>query len=204
MRTLLAAALAAVALLAAPTSADAAPSASCSVQDRSSRPVSKSLPRTYRKATTWVYGDSITWQSRAHLKKTLPGKTAVDAYWGRNTQHAANALLADLRRYKHNPKTVVMAVGTNDMLNIPAFAKQVDRVKRILPRKTRLVWVDTYSDTNPDYNLVNRVIRSKVKTAYWAPKNAPVGKSPLLMDGLHVNDQGCEVRNNLIRKAVVR
>lgn len=189
-----------------PKAVKTAPVGHCKPQARSSRPVSKSLPRTYRKASTWIYGDSITWQSRTHLKRTLPGREAVDAHWGRNTQHGVNALLKDLRRYGA-PKTVVIALGTNDMVNVPAFEVQVARVIRILPRKTRIVWVNTYSDANPAYNAINRVIRAhspRVTPVSWASRNAPVGDSPLLMDGLHVNGQGCDVRNNLIRKAVTR
>src|SRR5690606_32306059 len=67
----------------------------CNPEQRTARPISKSSPRTFARADLWVYGDSISWQSRRHLRKSLPVRTAVDAHWGRNSRSAVDALLAD-------------------------------------------------------------------------------------------------------------
>lgn len=181
----------------------------CTPEQRTGSAISKSSPRTFARADLWVYGDSITWQSRRHLRGSLSMRTAVDAHWGRNTRSAVDALLADRRKHGA-PELVVMATGTNDLGDIGAFRAQVVRARKILPKRTRLLWVDVYVDTSGKYRAANRAIRSVrgVKTLKWARLNLDrtrsTAGSPFLGDGIHVNARGCDERNELIRKAVDR
>lgn len=179
------------------------------VRGATSNSAAKSTDYAYKTSTVWIYGDSLTWQTRAHLRAVVPERIAIDAYYGRNTRHAVEALLKDIRRFqsRHMPDTIVMAVGTNDLADVPAFKVQTERVRNALKnRGIRLVWVLTYVDTNVQYNAINRVIRAMPGTAKanWSQVNVDnrnaSGKSTLLYDGIHVNARGCVLRNDMIRK----
>lgn len=168
----------------------------------------KSQPKAYRKARTWIYGDSLTWQTYPNLRNTLKGREAVDAYWGRNTSSAVEALRRDVvRNRKHLPKVVIMATGTNDLQDLNAFRRQVVRTRAMLPKKVRVVWVNTYFDTATSFNAVNRAVRSvpRVQVVNWSAVNVGQrvdGKSRLLYDGVHVTERGCILRNQAIKRAV--
>lgn len=193
----------------APT-VEAAPSAAGCQFRGEQRPAAVKSPRSsYRKARQWIYGDSITWQTYKNLRKTLPGRQAVDAYWGRNTASAVEALRQDLNRTRKRPKAVVMATGTNDLTNMNEFRRQVIRARAMLPKRVKLVWVNVYVDTTPEYNAVNRVLHSVdgVGVVSWSAQNVRYrvdGKSTLLYDGVHVNRLGCVVRNQAIKSALRR
>jgi hypothetical protein len=177
-------------------------------QAGSARPIVKSKRSTYRKAKQWIYGDSITWQSYRNLTKTLPGRQAVDAVWGRNTASAVNALARDVRRNrKHLPKVVVMAVGTNDKQDVANFRRQVVRARGLLPKSVRLVWVNAYFEPATSYNQLGQALQSVrgVGVVSWAAVNRAHrvdGHSTLLYDGVHVTLMGCVLRNQAIKRAL--
>jgi hypothetical protein len=204
---LLALVVAAGSILAAPT-ADAAAAAGCRFRGAQKPPPVKSTPTAYRKSKQWIYGDSITWQTYRNLQATLPGRQAVDAYWGRNTANAVEALRKDIRRHRKDlPRVVIMATGTNDVQDLNTFRRQVIRARAMLPRRVKLVWVNTYFDTSTSYNSVNRALRSVdgVRVVSWSAQNVRYrvdGRSTLLYDGVHVNRAGCVVRNQAIKRAV--
>ncbi|GAA2090639.1 hypothetical protein IDH50_14845 [Aeromicrobium tamlense] len=180
----------------------------CEPESRTARPMSKSAPATYRRAGAWTYGDSITFQSRQHLRRIVTVRTAVDAHWGRDTESAVDALAADVRRHGA-PPVVVMAVGTNDLKDVRAFRAQVVRTRQLLPRRTRLVWVDVYADAVTGHDAANRALRSVrgIEVLEWSRQNTRRlrdGRSRLLGDGIHVNARGCEIRNDLIGTALTR
>lgn len=215
MKHLIAAAAAGLVLALAPTIAHAdtttraegiAGPIHCDPEPRRGIAWSKSGPNTYARTNVWTYGDSITYQSRNHLKAAF--RTAVDAHWGRNAKAAVDALDTDLRAHRA-PAIVVMAVGTNDLQNIPELRRQVVRARKMLPRKTRLLWVNVYVDTSGKFYAANRAIKSVrgVKPLSWTRVNREKmrdGRSLLLNDGIHVNSLGCRKRTELIRKAVDR
>ena len=215
MKHVIVAIAAAVALSLLPAVAQAATSvevargaAPCEPEPRTARPMSKSAPATYRRAVAWTYGDSITFQSRQHLRRVVTVRTAVDAHWGRDTKSAVDALAADVRRHGA-PPVVVMAVGTNDLSNVSALRAQVSRARQLLPRRTRLVWVDVYADAVRGHDAANRAIRSVrgIEILGWSRQNTRRlrdGRSRLLGDGIHVNARGCEIRNDLISTALAR
>jgi len=157
----------------------------------------KSIPSAYRTATTWVYGDSITYQTYAALGID---SVAVDAYWGRTTKHGVKAVISDLRRYQHRPKSVVIALGTNDRHNRASFAAQVRRVIKVVPRRVRLIWVNVYSTEGTTWESLNRVLdrKKRLNVVRWAENQQP----DYLLDSIHVVAAGCTARNALIRKAL--
>ena len=194
-----------------PNAAQAA--ADCTPIPRGESRAWKSDRAEYRKADTWVYGDSITYQTRDHLRRVVKGREAIDAVWGRNTQSAVDALAADLRKNrKHHPDVIVMATGTNDLGNVRKFKRQAVRARNLTRRAgIRLVWVNTYVDTNiyshGNDRKANRILRNLkgVKDVKWSASNKSSrthGRSTLLYDGIHVNGAGCTERNRLIGKAL--
>jgi lysophospholipase L1-like esterase len=194
-------------LVATPPTAEAATSTGCQFRNAGPPPRVKSTPRAFRKSKTWIYGDSITWQSYRNLQKTLKGREAVDAYWGRNTTSAVNALRADIIRHRKYPKVVIMATGTNDLQDLNEFRRQVIRARHMLPKRVKLVWVNTYFDTADSYNAVNRALRSvpRVTVVNWSAVNVGHrvdGRSTLLYDGVHVTRLGCVLRNQAIKRAI--
>lgn len=169
----------------------------------------KSADQTYRHSDVWLYGDSITYQTWRNLRQITPNhKIAVDAWWGRNTHSALWALRRDARRFPHRlPHTVVMAVGTNDLYQIDVLTREVAETRAALPRRVRIVWVNTYVETTENYNIADRMLWQAhgIHVASWSGVNLPVlvdRRSPLLYDGIHVTAAGCDARNRLIRSAL--
>lgn len=203
IRSLLVATLVPLTLVVAPTPADAAthhksPTVRCEVAARGVP--FKSKPKTYRTSPVWLYGDSITFQTKKHLRATSKKRIAIDAWWGRDTQSAIDALKNDIKQNRRNlPETVVMAVGTNDLSNLPTFRSKVKKVRKMLPRSTRIIWVNVYVKNGAPYRKANDVLRTArgIKAISWVKQNK--GRS-LLPDTVHVNNRGCELRNKLINR----
>jgi lysophospholipase L1-like esterase len=153
-----------------------------------------------------VYGDSITAQAW-HL---LPSSWGYDAHWGRRTSEAVSVLLADLRARSAPPRVVIMAIGTNDIRGPRVVEPLVRLTRRVLPRSTRLIWVNTFITPNPRWARVNRSISdvTGVEVADWARMNTAMGhaRGSLLLDrtGVHTNCRGAHARVTLLRNAVAR
>lgn len=199
----LAVSLTAGALAVAAPSAQAATACNPVVPSGVSKTPIKSSRWAYRHAHAWVYGDSITYQTWANLHSTTQ-HLAVDAWWGRSTASGVLALGKDVHHFpRHLPDVVVMATGTNDLSNLPAFAHQVALARAVLPKRVRLVWVNVYVTTTPTYNGADRILADApgVGVLRWSALNLS-SSTPLLVDGIHVNAQGCDARNALIRNAL--
>lgn len=193
--TLLACAAALVLLVPSPVSAAASTDGCMPVV----RGVFKSQPIAYRKADVWVYGDSLTYQSYQNLGVR---RVATDAYFGRSTSMAVDHLAADMAAYRHNPKIVVMAVGTNDREQPDVFAAQVRRALSLIPRKVRVIWVNVYAEIGAPWGPINAVLyqRPRIRPVYWAAARRP----EYFIDGIHLTRWGCLARNALIRKSLLR
>lgn len=84
-------------------------------------------------ADVLVVGDSIVYRCRFYLRPRLVayGLTSAYDYWtGRPTEPAVTRLLSYSRT---TFKAVVMASGTNDVMNPPVMAAQIERAKQITP-----------------------------------------------------------------------
>lgn len=193
MRTILTALAVVLGLLSAPASATPA---TCTPAPFSGGVAIKSKPSTYRRATVWVYGDSITVQTRPSMGLA---RSAVDAHSGRNTRQAVKALKADLKAHAA-PATVVMATGTNDRLDPRMFRWQVARILKLADRHGfRVYWVNVATTTGADPAPINTFLAaSPVRVIDWAATMEP----DELADGIHVNASGCAARNALIRGAL--
>lgn len=169
----------------------------------------RSSAQWWRKADVWMYGDSITYQTYRNLRAHSSARIGVDAWWGRTTDRAVAVLGNDVHRFpKRLPKVVVMAQGTNDLDDLPSLAREVRLARAVLPARVKLVWVNLYVDTTDAYNAADRIISSVpgVRVVSWSRANLSRmnadGTSSLLLDGIHVNGAGCEIRNKMISHAI--
>lgn len=94
----------------------------------------------------YMFGDSIAVQDGKALATRLlsrTGKTlAVHNWSGRPTAPAVDALQSWAAKYGL-PRRILMATGTNDIFNPPAFAAQVDRTMKIAGPQRTVIWVNT-------------------------------------------------------------
>jgi hypothetical protein len=92
-----------------------------------------------------LFGDSIAVQDGAALGKLLGQQlhTSFAEYsWaGQPTSAAVDAMAVWAREYGL-PRRIVMAVGSNDIFDPPAFAAQVERALRIAGPQRTVYWVD--------------------------------------------------------------
>ena len=93
-----------------------------------------------------LFGDSIAVQDGKSLATRLLSRSgaslAVHNWSGRPTAPAVDALQSWASRYGL-PRRILMATGTNDIFNPPAFAAQVDRTMNIVGSHRTVVWVNT-------------------------------------------------------------
>ncbi|MDP9183710.1 MAG: hypothetical protein M3P04_13155, partial [Actinomycetota bacterium] len=154
-----------------------------------------------------LYGDSITFQVWKRLVERDPD-LGMDAFWGRWTHATVDAVLADAAR--STPKMVVLAIGTNDTRDPSDMAVEVRRAREALPASTRLLWVNTYVETNNGWANVDAAIASTpgVEVVDWAWENlrakGAADSSPLLADGVHLSCSGADVWVDLIQRATDR
>lgn len=104
-------------------------------------PVLSTVP--YTAVSDWmIFGDSITVGAYKNLAAAKPGwRLAVNAQSGRGTVDAVDEALAA----PFLPKHVIMAVGSNDVMNPPIMAGQIKRLRAALePRGIQVYWVETH------------------------------------------------------------
>lgn len=109
-----------------------------------------------------IYGDSITFGGKSALAAELNklGYTLyVDAWSGRPTSHAVDALVAETVL----PNDVIMAVGTNDIFNPSVMGTQVQRAENFIAQynvshgtNVRLWWVDVQATRWGQTDVVER------------------------------------------------
>jgi hypothetical protein len=95
----------------------------------------------------FMFGDSIAVQDSAALERLLTNRTgesiAIHDWSGQPASAAVDALEQWSRDYGL-PRRIVMAVGTNDIFDPPAFAAQVERALRIAGPDRTVYWVNVY------------------------------------------------------------
>lgn len=91
----------------------------------------------------FMFGDSIAVQDSSALERMLANRTgdsiAFHDWSGQPTSAAVDALEQWSRDYGL-PRRIVMAVGTNDIFDPPAFAAQVERALRIAGPDRTVYW----------------------------------------------------------------
>lgn len=154
-----------------------------------------------------LYGDSITYQVVERLR-IRHGELGVDAYWGRRTRGGVDAFARDLYFAKRPPQAVVMALGTNDTRQPQEMASLVRYTRSVLPRTTRLLWLNTYVESRPGWEQVNREIAlvPGVEVIDWAARNlrarGRAERSPLLYDGVHLSCAGADAWIRLVEASL--
>lgn len=174
----------------------------------------------------YMFGDSIAVQDAKALASQLiarSGKTiAVHNWSGRPTAPAVDALQNWATQYGM-PRRILMATGTNDIFNPPAFGPQVDRTMRIVGSKRTVVWVNVQCARTAKSAAVQLAdqrnsawINSQLsdaakkypnlKIVHWAESLAasPTHLTTYLREGVHTSvPAGQTARNNLILQALL-
>jgi hypothetical protein len=92
-----------------------------------------------------LFGDSIAVQDGDALGRLLArraGTTFAEHSWsGEPTSAAVDAMAAWAEQFGL-PQRIVMAVGSNDIFDPPAFTAQVDRAMKIAGRSRTVYWVN--------------------------------------------------------------
>lgn len=109
-----------------------------------------------------IVGDSITVRGYKQLQVELgTRRLAVNAWSGRNTALSVDSLFAQLKAGVPLPKTLVMAVGANDVFSPSVMGAQVRRLLAGIPAGTRVYWVDV-SVLRPGFLFADRANSSKI------------------------------------------
>ncbi|MEU4190489.1 hypothetical protein AB0E69_01220 [Kribbella sp. NPDC026611] len=173
----------------------------------------------------FMFGDSIAVQDNDALERVLANQTgdsiASHDWSGQPTSAAVDALEQWSRSYGL-PRRIVMAVGTNDIFNPPAFAAQVERAMKIAGPDRTVYWVDVYANRTRARNAVpgadvansawvNRQLEDaamrhpNLRIVRWSEfvTAQPGGPAKYLRDGVHTSQNvGSDARNQLISDAL--
>ena len=173
----------------------------------------------------YMFGDSIGVQDGPALENLLRSSTgdsiAFHNWSGQPTSAAVDAL-ADWERQYGLPSRILMAVGSNDIYDPPAFAAQVERVMHIAGPSRTVFWVNVHvsrfrqpadvraaDQRNTDW--VNQQLdeaaqrHPNLRIVHWAEYLAAQtgGVTPYLRDGVHTSvPLGQSARNQLIVSAL--
>ena len=169
----------------------------------------------------FMFGDSIAVQDGAALEQLLRNRTgdsiAVHDWSGQPTSAAVDAL-EDWERRFGLPSRIVMAVGSNDIFDPPAFAAQVERGMHIAGPSRTLYWVnvhvararqpaDVRAADQANSAWINQQLEQtagrhpNLRIIHWAEYLAtqPGGPADYLRDGIHTSESlGRDARNELI------
>jgi hypothetical protein len=163
----------------------------------------RSSPAVFATSTVGLYGDSITYQTWRGLTHSFP-RMAVDAWWGRDITRTVDVLIADTR--KHAPRFLVLAAGTNNLSSPATVRYQIRRARLHIPASTRLLWVDVYTPRYPTLSAaVNRAAQGipGVIIVPWSAASSAYDPALVFLDGLHVTTFGANLRNSIIRRAIL-
>ncbi|HEY3508845.1 MAG TPA: hypothetical protein VGL36_06775 [Kribbella sp.] len=173
----------------------------------------------------FMFGDSIAVQDSSALERLLTDRggdlIAVHDWSGQPASAAVDAL-EDWSRNYGLPRRIVMAVGTNDIFDPPAFAEQVERAMRIAGPDRTVYWVNVYASRTKqpasvrDADLANSawinrqleqaaLLHSNLRIVQWAEflDSQPNGPAQYLRDGVHTSEPtGSSARNALIADAI--
>ena len=169
----------------------------------------------------FMFGDSIAVQDSPALEKLLRNRTgdslAVHDWSGQPTSAAVDAL-DDWERRFGLPSRIVMAVGSNDIFDPPAFAAQVERAMHIAGPSRTVYWVNVHvsrvrqpADMQAadlansawiNQQLAQAAVRHpNLRIIDWSEYLAtqPGGPAKYLRDGVHTSEPtGRDARNELI------
>jgi hypothetical protein len=169
----------------------------------------------------FMFGDSIAVQDGPALEELLRNRTgdsiAVHDWSGQPTSAAVDAL-EDWERRFGLPSRIVMAVGSNDIFDPPAFAAQVERAMHIAGPSRTVYWVNVHvsrvrqpADIRAadlansawiNQQLGQAAVRHpNLRIIDWAGYLAtqPDGPAKYLRDGIHTSEPfGRDARNDLI------
>ncbi|HWD82305.1 MAG TPA: GDSL-type esterase/lipase family protein [Kribbella sp.] len=173
----------------------------------------------------FLFGDSIAVQDSPGLERLLADRTgdsiAFHDWSGQPTSAAVDALEQWSRSYGL-PRRIVMAVGTNDIFDPPAFAAQVERAMRIAGPNRTVYWVNVYASRTKqpaavrDADLSNSTWINQqldeaahqhpnLKIIRWSEflSAEPNRPAQYLRDGVHTTEPlGSSARNELIADAL--
>lgn len=173
----------------------------------------------------FMFGDSIAVQDETGLERLLAATTgdsiAVHNWSGQPTSAAVDAL-EDWSKNYGLPDRIVMAVGTNDIFDPPAFGAQVERAMEIAGPKRTVYWVNVHVSRfrqNAETQAADRAnsawINQQLEEAaarhpnlriiHWSEYLAaqPDGIATYLRDGVHTTEPvGANARNELIAEAL--
>lgn len=173
----------------------------------------------------FMFGDSIAVQDSSALERMLANRTgdsiAFHDWSGQPTSAAVDALEQWSRDYGL-PRRIVMAVGTNDIFDPPAFAAQVERALRIAGPDRTVYWVNVYASRTKqpaavrEADLANSAWINQhldeaaarhpnLKIIRWSEFLTARQDRPAsyLRDGVHTSEPlGGSARNELITQAI--
>ena len=173
----------------------------------------------------FMFGDSIAVQDGLALEQLLATRTgdsiAVHDWSGQPTSAAVDALAGWERDYGL-PSRIVMAVGTNDIFDPPAFGAQVERAMAIAGPKRTVYWVnvevsrfrqsaDVQAADRANSAWINQQLEEaaarhpNLKIIHWSEflNSQPAGLAKYLRDGVHTSEPvGRAARNELIADAL--
>jgi hypothetical protein len=169
----------------------------------------------------FMFGDSIAVQDGSALEELLRNRTgdsiAVHDWSGQPTSAAVDAL-EDWERRFGLPSRIVMAIGSNDIFDPPAFAAQVERAMHIAGPSRTVYWVNVHvsrvrqaagvraadlaNSAWINQQLAQSAVRHpNLRIIDWAGYLAtqPGGPASYLRDGVHTSEPlGQNARNELI------
>lgn len=172
----------------------------------------------------FMFGDSIAVQDSTALERLLvnrAGEPIAVHDWSGQPASAAVDALEDWSRSYGLPQRIVMAVGTNDIFDPPAFAEQVERAMRIAGPDRTVYWVNVYASRTKQPAAVraadlansawiNRqlnqaaVLHSNLRIIDWSEfLTSQPSPAQYLRDGVHTSEpNGSSARNALIADAI--
>ncbi|MFF0339702.1 GDSL-type esterase/lipase family protein [Kribbella sp. NPDC004875] len=173
----------------------------------------------------FMFGDSIAVQDSAALERLLADRTGDSIAFHDWSGQPASAAVDALEEWSHDyglPRRIVMAVGTNDIFDPPAFAAQVERALRIAGPNRTVYWVNVYASRTKqppavrDADLANSAWINQqlaeaaarhpnLKIIDWAGflQAQPNRPAEYLRDGVHTSEPlGRSARNELIAEAL--
>ncbi|MEV0283927.1 MULTISPECIES: hypothetical protein [unclassified Kribbella] len=172
----------------------------------------------------FMFGDSIAVQDGPALEELLASRTgdAIAVHdWSGQPASAAVDALADWERRFGLPSRIVMAVGSNDIFDPPAFAAQVERAMHIAGPSRTVYWVNVHvsrvrvPSAVRSADLANSAwVNQQLEQAAVRHPNLRIvrwneflavqadGAAKYLRDGVHTSQLGQQARNELIVEAL--
>ncbi len=171
----------------------------------------------------FMFGDSIAVQNGYALEQLLMngGDQIAEHDWSGQPASAAVDAMAKWKSDYGLPSQIVMAVGSNDIFDPPAFGAQVERALQIAGPNRTVYWVNVHAvrfRQSADVQAADRAnsawINQQLLEATWRHPNLriidwagfldaqPDGLATYLRDGVHTTEAGGRARNQLIANAI--